>query len=128
MAVSAHEAGVTLVETLAAIAILGVIVTGVMAAMVAHTDTNTLNEVRTGAGIAAVQVLESLRLEDPETLPAAGASAPVLVTLQGRDYEVVTHYCERPEHCSPTSRHVRAEVLLDGRQVFDAETVFTQVR
>jgi type II secretion system protein I len=120
--------GFSLIEALMAVAILAMVAVGVLPAIISHMDANSRNELRSGAISAAEERLEALRLQDPVALPDSGSSAPQLVTVDGREYEVITHYCERSELCSgDSSRHLRVEVRFDGRTVYDVETVYTQL-
>lgn len=120
--------GVTLIETLVALAILGISLAGILPSFVTQLHSNTRNEERSGAVIAAQWVLDSLRLQDPSTLPATGASAPQLVTIGASPYEVTTRYCQRTAFCGVNSRHLRIEVRLRNRELYDVETVYTRLR
>lgn len=121
--------GLTLVETLVAMALIGVVASALMASFVTQLYANSRNETRSAAISAAEMMLEDLRLEDPETMPSTGDSAPMLVTIGDDAFSVVAHYCERADLCaSPTVRHVRVEVLQQGDPVYDVEVVFTQLR
>jgi len=71
--------------------------------------------------------MEFLRLDDPETMPDSGTTGPQLVTLNGREYEVYTSYCTKSGYCDDTARHLLVQVFLDGREVYDVETIYTQL-
>jgi general secretion pathway protein I len=120
--------GFSLTEAVIALGILAVVAVSVLPAFVSHVRANSRNELRSSAISAAQERLEALRLENPAGMPDSGSSAPQLVTVDGRRMEVVTHYCERPEFCEDErSRHIRVEVRVDDRTVYDVETVYTQL-
>jgi general secretion pathway protein I len=123
-----REQGFSLTEALIALGILAVVAISVLPAFMTHVGANSRNELRSSAISAAQERLESLRLENPAAMPDSGSSAPQLITVDGQQLEVVTHYCERAEYCTDDrSRHIRVEVKADGRTVYDVETVYTQL-
>lgn len=122
-----NERGLTLIEALVALAILGIAAVAIMPAFMTQLDSNRRSETRSGAVTASQQVLEGLRLADPASLPTTGAGAPQTVTVGDRTYEVTTFYCLQAALCDARSRHLRVEVSHDGRVVYDVETVFTQL-
>jgi prepilin-type N-terminal cleavage/methylation domain-containing protein len=120
--------GFTLSEALIALALVGMVAVAMLPGFVAHLDTNTRDEVRSGAVDAAHERLEALRLEPPAAMPQSGSTAPQLVEVDGRSYEVVTHYCELKAYCDANrSRHIRVEVRFDGKTIFDVQTVYTEL-
>ena len=120
--------GFTLGEALIALALVAMVAVAVMPVFVAHMDANTRDEIRTGAVGAAQQRLEALRLEAPASMPESGSTAPQLVDVDGRTYEVVTHYCELDGYCEKNrSRHIRVEVRIHGKTIYDVETVYTEL-
>ena len=123
-----NQRGFTLIESLVALAILSMVVVGVMGSFSVQIVANTASEQRMEATNAAEQVIEFLRLDDPELMPNSGTVGPQLVTLNNRGYEVYTKFCTRAEYCNATARHLLVEVFLDGRRVYDVETIFTQMR
>ena len=120
--------GMTLLEVLVAMAIVGIAMTSIAPAFVTCLDTNTRNEVRSGAVAAAQSVMEGLRRQDPATLPMSGVSSPQQVSVGNRNYEVVASFCVVADFCGSGSRHVIVEVNLNGRLFYSAESVFTQLR
>jgi prepilin-type N-terminal cleavage/methylation domain-containing protein len=120
------ERGLTLVETLVALALVGVAIGAILPAFTTQLGSNTRNEVRSEAVAAAEILLEELRGVDLGTLPTSGQSAPRLVQVGQRTYDVTVFYCETAAYCDPYSRHLRVEVQANGRKVFDAESVYTQ--
>lgn len=122
------ERGLTLVEALVAMAIMGIVLAGVTPLFMTYLNANTLNEERSGAMAAAQQVLERLRAQDPADLPSSGTSAAQALTIGGRTYQATTRYCVTAAYCDTASRHVVVEVTYRGTRIFQAETVFTQLR
>jgi prepilin-type N-terminal cleavage/methylation domain-containing protein len=120
--------GFTLVEALLSMAILGILAAAMVPAFLTQVQSNTRSEMRTSAILAAQQIMEDLRLEDPGTLPASGASAPQQVVAGSQTFEVVTRYCVFEAYCDAATRHLVVEVFQDGRRVYDAETVYTRLR
>jgi hypothetical protein len=122
------EAGITLIESLLSLFLLGIVVVGILPVLVTQASSNTRNE-RRSAAVSAVQMrLEELRLEDPAGMPTSGASAPQVIAVGRYDFDVITRYCARPGLCNATSRHLTIEARLAERKLYDVETVFTQVR
>ena len=122
------EGGFTLIESLVATGILSMIVVGIMASFMVQSASNTRSEQRMEATAVAAQTMEFLRLDDPETMPDSGMIGPQLVNLNDREYEVYTSYCTKNNYCDDSSRHLLIQVFLDGREVYDVETVYTQLR
>ena len=120
--------GFTVLEALLAIFLLGVVLTGILPAMLAFLDANTTSEESSDAVAAGQLVLERLRLEDPASLPSSGSSSPESVDVGGHTYEVVKHYCTVPSYCGTDSRHIRVEVIYGGDTVFEVESVYTRLQ
>jgi prepilin-type N-terminal cleavage/methylation domain-containing protein len=120
--------GFTLTEALIALSILGVALAGVLPTFLTYSDTNTMNEERSGAVAAAQLVAEGLRQVDPAGLPTTGTSPVQVVRVGDRDYEVTQRYCVRSEFCGADSRHLTIEVRYGGRTVYSVETVYTRLR
>ena len=122
------EIGMSLIEALIAIVLVGIALAGISQAFVTQMDANTRNDKRSGAIAAAQQVMEALRRQDPAGMPTTGSSSPQQVSMGGRDYQVVTSYCLVPSYCGTVSRHLRIEVTLDGQDLYSVESVYTQLR
>jgi len=120
--------GMSLIESVVALVIIGVAATSILTAFMTMVHSNTRSGELSHAVSAAEMELEDLRLQDPELLPSTGSSSPRLVVVGDRQYEVVTHYCERAELCQDTTRHIRVEVRLQGESIYDVKTVYTQLR
>ena len=139
--------GTTLVEVIAATAILVLTLAGVSNGFLAFTLNNRQSQQAGGSIAAARLVLDRLRLSDVATLPSAGREIcnpdtnftceAFSADLQQIDSVIVT-YCPEisPSYCiagEPSIRHIQVEVLGtegDGDLdiVFTAETVFSTLR
>lgn len=122
-----NQRGTTLVESLVALAVLGMVAVAILPAYMQQASANGRAEIRSGAVVAVQRQLETLRLIDPATLPTSGTSAPQLQTIDGRDFGITTTYCADATYCGTGSRHLLVEAFLDGQKIFDAETVYTQL-
>lgn len=122
------ERGFSLVEVLLAVALVGVVVMGVVPAFIVCKETNSRNEVRSGALAAAQQVMEEYRHAAPESLPSSGSSPTQVVTVGERDYEVIAYYCVASAWCDTQSRHVTIEVSFGNETLLTVESVFTKLR
>lgn len=120
--------GVSLVEALVAIAILGIALAAAVPGFLLQAETNTRSEVRTGAVAAAQVVLEQYRLADPSTLPSSGTQAADPVRLGPRTYEISAEFCSVAELCDSESRHIVVEVRHESEIIYTVETVFTRLR
>jgi len=120
--------GFTLIESLLAIAILGIALAGIMPAFLTFLDANTLSEERSDAVAAAQFVMERMRQQNPGTMPTTGASALELIAVGEREFEVQGFYCTDNAYCNTDSRHVVLEVNYGGQSVYSLETVFTKLR
>ena len=123
-----NERGTSLLEAVAALFILSVVAVGILPAFAVQLDANTRNEIRAGAVSASQVVMEALRAEDPSQMLASGQGPMKYYTIGKNRYEVITHYCLKPEFCDDTTRYLYVEVYLDGRKVYDAETVQTSLQ
>ena len=117
--------GFTLLEVLLALGMLGIVMVVVIPAFFAYLEANTRNEIRSGAVAAAQQVMETLRQQDPASLPSSGSSAIELVNVGAREFEAVTQYCVESGFCNATSRHLMVEVSFGGAIVYTVESVFS---
>ncbi len=122
------QRGISLVESLVALALVGVAAIAIISGFMTLAYSNTRSGERTGAISAAETELEELRLQDPELMATSGSSTPKMIPVGDRQYEVVTHYCETTELCFDTTRELRVEVKLDGQPIYDVTTVYTQLR
>ncbi len=119
--------GFSLLEVLTALALVAVAAAGILPAFVVHLNSNTRSEVRAGAVLAVERAMEALRLENPADLPTSGQSAPQLITVAGREYQVIVRYCVKDDYCNTGARHLEVEVSHGGRAIYAVETVYTQL-
>ena len=124
---SSSEHGTTIVEALAAIAILGFALGAMLDNMSTMTNLNARAEIRSQATVAARAELERLRLIDPGALPDGGEEESA-IRIDQRTFQVVTNYCTDADFSDGTTRQIRVDVFNDGVKVFDVETVFTRLR
>ena len=123
------EAGFTLLEVMISMLVFAVVMAGMGPAFIAQIRHNTQSEIRTEAMGAAQIRLDQLRLAAPSTLPASGSSAPLDVAVGSRTYRVVSSFCENATFCtSVNNRHITVRVTYNDDQVFETQTVYTQLR
>ena len=130
-----HQRGVTLVEALVAIAIIGIVLAATVPAFVGNLRINTDNETRSGAVTAAQTVMDRLRGDAawPEYGgPPGGPMVPPVVTVEtsARSYDVRIDYgpyCDDAGTCYAGARRVELEVTHGGRTFYRLATVFTQL-
>jgi prepilin-type N-terminal cleavage/methylation domain-containing protein len=129
--VSAHKnsAGFSLVEILVSLSITSIAMLAVGNAIATHIWFNTRSEQRSGAILAAQQVLDPLRLVDPSTLPTSGTSSTT-VTIGALNYTVTTTYCPTGQsYCTSNNiRYMTTKVVLNGTQFLSLDTAFSQLR
>ncbi len=120
--------GFSLVEAIVATAILGILMAAVIPAFMSNLQVNNRNEQRSEAVNLAQQTLETLRRTDMASLPMSGSSTASAL-YNGRTYTLVTRYCSAASYCAQNSaRHLVVEIRLDGKKVYDVETVYTNLR
>ena len=123
-----NERGTTLVEALFAIAILGFAVSGIMGGLMTLVDASGNSEDRSMAIPASQQVLEALRLQDPDVdMPDSGSDPPQTINVGSQQFQAIVHYCLNATYCTATSKHVTVDLYVDGMKVYDVETVFTKL-
>lgn len=118
-----QRAGLTLVESLVALAVLAIAMAGVIPIFASNARINSRMELRTGSVVAAQTVLDDLRRQ------WVGWPASSTVTVGSRDYSVAISVCaEGSSDCMTRtdSRHVRLEVSHSGTTYYEVETVFTR--
>ncbi|MBP9837860.1 MAG: type II secretion system protein [Proteobacteria bacterium] len=121
--------GFTLLEVMASLLIFSLVVAGMGPAFIAHEKYNTESQIRTDAIAAAERALDLLRYQNPTSLPTSGTSAATDYIINGKTYSVFTVYCLTSTYCqSPNNRHITIRVKYKNKQVFETETVFTQLK
>ena len=122
-----NERGSTFIETMVSVAILGLAVSGIMSAFITLVDASSNSEDRSMAIAASQQVLEAMRLQDPETdMPNSGNDPPQTITVGSRQFQAIVSYCLNNTYCTATSKHVTVDMYVDGVEIYDVETVFTK--
>lgn len=124
------ERGFNLVEVLASLGLMAVMSWSLLGGFVGQAKVNTFSEVRSQAAVAAQEVLDGYRQQDPALLPTSG-TVVVNNTIDGRTYEVTTSFCLNATYCPASStriRHLEATVRFGGLVVYQTETVYVQLR
>ena len=123
------NSGFTLLEVLVALMIFGVIAASLTPMFATHAKFNSQAEIRSGAIAAAQEVLDNVRLQDPATLPLTGTSSIQNVEAGDRTYQVTVSYCSNSAYClTSASRHLKVDVSYRGQEMYEVETVYTQLR
>lgn len=124
-----NQKGFTLFEVMISLAIFSLVLAGMAPALVAQLKFNSRSQIRTEGAAAAAQVLDAIRLLDPATLPTSGSGAATTIAIGPRTYVVTPTYCLTSSLCSSsTKRHITVSVINNNEEVFETETVFTQLR
>ena len=120
------EKGFTFIEIMVAIGIFAIAMGTMFSSVLTQARTNNQAERKVGASVATQLVLDSLRAENPSTLPMSGSDDPRTVTIDDQDFEVTVTYCLEASLCKADStRHITAEAAFNGETLYDLETVFT---
>lgn len=119
--------GLSIIEAVIAVSLLAIALTSILPAMTNFSRINTQQEVKTGAVVAAQQVLDRLRQADFDTWPQNGETQTVEVNAA--TYDVNISYCSAgSSDCYSTTfaRHVNLEVEHHDKTVYEVETVYTR--
>jgi len=124
------QAAFTLVEVMVAMSIFALVTASMMSAFTRQMRWNTESERNMGASAVAQQVLDSLRIVDPTTMPASGTAAAQNIVLGDRTYNVYVTYCPTgTTFCtSDNVRHIRVRVDYRLHTLFTTETVYAALR
>ncbi|MBW4577297.1 MAG: type II secretion system GspH family protein [Aphanothece sp. CMT-3BRIN-NPC111] len=124
-----EEQGFSLLEAVVSLTLLTVCLAFSLPLFLYARLNNIRSELRTGAVIASQQILDSLRQQNPTTLPTSGNTtvfpAP---TSMGHVYNATIYYCENQAYCGSNSRQVRVELKNNGTTIYNIEAVYTQFR
>jgi len=120
--------GFSLIESLIGLALLAIVLASLLPAFLTLMDANTFSEEHSAALAAGQRAMERLRLIDPGSLPTAGSSEVQVIVVDGREFEVLAHYCGVAEYCAGDTRHVRVEIRYGGHEVYDVDTVYTRMQ
>ena len=123
----ASASGFTLMETVVSLAITGIALAMVTPAFIFQAKSNLLSEQKSQALEATQRAIDALRFISPSTLPSVGTSTQDL-EVDGRTFRVTTRYCAVSSLCSPVTRHLRFTTTFMNKQLYETETVFTQLR
>jgi type II secretory pathway pseudopilin PulG len=116
-------------EVLMSMVLLGIVGSGIAPGLLLNFKAITRNELRSEAIAAAQEVLDDLRTQDPTTLPNSQVEEEDSITINNRDFLVTTIYCLDENICaSGRSRHITLEVEYKNEEIYEIETVFTQLR
>ena len=121
------ESGFSLLEALVSLVIFSVGALSIMDSFATHLAFNNRSEVRSSAILAAQQVLDALRVQDPATFPSSGSEEEE-ITIGPRTFTVEVTYCADPSYCiSETIRHLRVNAKLHGKTEYSVDTIFSQL-
>ena len=124
-----HQSGFTVLESLVALGIFSIAALAMANAFATNMSFNTLSDIRTGAIQAGQQILDDNRFSDPSSLPSSGASVNENVQIGNRTYNTTTTYCRNMSYCNSTNvRTVFVEVSYKGKEYYEVETAYTQLR
>lgn len=131
------DEGLTLVETLAALAIF-LIVAGFMIPLFAKQNLDTIdNEIKTGAVAASQQILDRLRQIDTATLPNSGtfttfpSGDSLSSVVMNKTYSATVSYCPTTPtdpYCGDNARHIKVQVNYNGQNIYTVATVYTRLQ
>ena len=120
-----NKKGMTVIEAVVAMSILSIVMAAVLPAFMTFAQTNARSELRSGAVVAAQQVMDTMRRQqDPSFVGTHRVDSGL------RTYDVVTTICAVDSaNCMSTqnARHIRLEVRYAGKTYYSVETVFTQL-
>ena len=119
--------GLSIVEVLVALAIIGIILTTVFTGLLSNALLNDKTEQKSGGAIAVQRVLDATRVGDPKDLPSSGTSAAQSIVVNNRTYQVYTDYCTVAQYCTASARSLRVRAQFGSVDVASAETVYTSV-
>ena len=122
-------AGFTLLEVLVSMTILALVTASIGPAFHSFFEANTNMERRTAAIEAAQRVLDNLRFEDTDDLPASGSGTTESITIANYPFEVTPVFCSDATYCtSVNTRHILVSVAYNGEEIYEIQTVYTKLR
>lgn len=123
-----NSKGFSLMEVLISMSIFSIVAASTVPAFLNQLDHNTQMELRAQAYAAAQQVLDDYRVLEVSTIPDSGSASPVTVNVAGRNFEATTSFCDQAALCSLTTRHLTVAVQYQGEELYEVQTVYTQLR
>ena len=120
--------GYSLLEVLISLAIFSIVFTVMSPAFVSQLKGNRFSQLKMEAIQAANTVIDQKRLIDPALMPVSGDETAITVPVNNKNYSVLVTYCSDSTYCtSNTIRQLRFIVSYNNENVFETETVFTQL-
>lgn len=123
---SIRNLGISLVETMVTIALLGIVLGAIAPIFTNYAQINRKSQYRTEAISAAQQITDGLRQKSFAAWPVSGSSQSVEVS--GSTYQAKVFYCTGTLEalCTNGANHTRVEVSRYGTIYYSVETVFTK--
>ncbi len=122
-----NEKGFSLVEVLISLGIIMLVSTGIFHSILTNLKHTRDTFYRTQAVQAAQEYLDTLRMQDPVSIPSSGTNSTT-IAIDGRQYQVEASFCENPSYCGLNTRHIELEVSYRGQKHFYVETVYTKLK
>ncbi len=118
------QEGLTLIETMMALAILLIILSGILPGFITYARLNTDSELRSDSVAIAQQVMEELRHSEFSQWPESEESwSPI--SMGGRDFVVNIHSDWAPDTVG--AKEVRVRISYENRVLYEVKTIFTQL-
>jgi type II secretory pathway pseudopilin PulG len=122
-----NRQGLSIVEALIAIAIVGIALAALAPVFTSFSTTNRESERRGAAVAVSQQILDAMRQQRFSQWPINGEVRTIQTSLG--EFEVEYQYCTgEPPDCfsSPNTRQVRLIIRHNERIVYEVETVYTR--
>jgi prepilin-type N-terminal cleavage/methylation domain-containing protein len=123
-----QQSGFTLLEVLVALGLFALIAGGLDPAIRSNAKRNDRMERATSAIHAAQNILDDYRSKRIRDLPTSGERPAVVVSIDQRDYHVSVFICEDNALCDAETRRLRVVVTNRGEELYETETLFTELR
>lgn len=120
--------GITLIETIVALAVIGIALAAIVPAFTNYARVNNNSDLRTGAITAGQQVMESLRQRTFANWPENGTTETI--DAGSRNYQVTINFClAGAGGCLSEGqmRHIRLEVRNGDKVYYELETIYTAI-
>ena len=123
-----RQKGFTLIEVLVALSLFALVSAGMVPSFVLFLKYNRSAQIKTEAALAAQEILDEMRVEDPSDMPDSGSDPAQTVASGDHDFEVTVSYCENPAYCATDTKHLSIDVAYQGTTIYEVETVYTDLR